>query len=225
MYHRVEQFFYVSAGIFLMMILFLLQSSPVVQTSEVQNEFKSEVKLVLNDLTQGLDPLREVKLVYGGITDFYGSAAGETIALLEPIPAPPQMQRMIDHVALATAQVFDFSKPANNLHIADTQSPFAISRYSDPAPAFANIVPPFEEVFYEFESFDEELGMIADEHSQIAAERGRVAGKSVVIDQPANSATTPWVTLKDNVTGQQYCVSIYNNEVNRYSGPCKYDYY
>ncbi len=43
---------------------------------------------------------------------------------------------------------------------------------------------------------------------------GDVAGVSI-------DAT--WVTLQDVITGQPYCLAIYNSNVNKYLGSCKYD--
>lgn len=50
-----------------------------------------------------------------------------------------------------------------------------------------------------------------------------VAGNFMMNFQPANKEGQ-WVTLQDNFTDQIYCVAIYNGEVNKYLGPCKYDY-
>jgi len=41
---------------------------------------------------------------------------------------------------------------------------------------------------------------------------------------PVNTYDMPWVTLRDNFTGQLYCVAIYNGTVNQYLGPCKTGY-
>ncbi|OGE88064.1 MAG: hypothetical protein A3J07_01700 [Candidatus Doudnabacteria bacterium RIFCSPLOWO2_02_FULL_49_13] len=54
----------------------------------------------------------------------------------------------------------------------------------------------------------------------VAANSGAVAGALV---EPVNG-DLPWVTMRDNLTGQLYCIAIYNSEVNKYLGPCKYDY-
>ncbi|OGE79909.1 MAG: hypothetical protein A2660_00440 [Candidatus Doudnabacteria bacterium RIFCSPHIGHO2_01_FULL_45_18] len=45
---------------------------------------------------------------------------------------------------------------------------------------------------------------------------GSVAGASVA---------SPWVTMQDAVTGQNYCLAVYNGHVNKYLGECKDDYY
>lgn len=43
--------------------------------------------------------------------------------------------------------------------------------------------------------------------------------------EPAVNDQTPWVTIKDNFTGQLYCLAMYNGNVNKYLGPCKKDEY
>ncbi len=57
-------------------------------------------------------------------------------------------------------------------------------------------------------------------------ETPNVAGISVfnTDNQPVNTEK-PWVTIQDNFTGQKYCLAIYNGEVNKYLGACKYDYH
>lgn len=54
---------------------------------------------------------------------------------------------------------------------------------------------------------------------------GQVAGASVQSGNPVNSVAQPWVTIQDNFTGQLYCLAVYNGDVNKYLGPCKYDYH
>ncbi len=50
---------------------------------------------------------------------------------------------------------------------------------------------------------------------------GAIAGIST---EPVNTQM-PWVTMKDNLTGQIYCVALYNGELNKYLGACRYDYH
>ncbi len=48
-----------------------------------------------------------------------------------------------------------------------------------------------------------------------------VSGASI---EPVNK-TNSWVTIRDNFTGQLYCLAIYNNNINKYLGACKNDEY
>ena len=57
-----------------------------------------------------------------------------------------------------------------------------------------------------------------------AAATAAVAGLSLPSAQPVN-LNNPWFTAQDAVTGQKYCLAIYNGEVNKYIGACKNDYY
>ena len=57
---------------------------------------------------------------------------------------------------------------------------------------------------------------------------GTVAGASIdlrAMTDPVNSQNQPWVTMRDALTGQYYCLAVYNGEVNKYLGPCKFDYH
>jgi hypothetical protein len=58
-----------------------------------------------------------------------------------------------------------------------------------------------------------------------SAGEGMVAGAMVGITGPVNNPQMPWVTLTDNLTGQNYCVAIYNDTINKYLGECRYDYH
>ncbi len=51
-------------------------------------------------------------------------------------------------------------------------------------------------------------------------EVGVVSGLS----NEAVNEVMPWVTMRDNLTGQLYCVALYNGELNKYLGACRYDY-
>jgi len=42
---------------------------------------------------------------------------------------------------------------------------------------------------------------------------------------PVANFHTPWVTIQDNITGQLFCLAIYNGEVNKYLGECVDGYY
>lgn len=54
---------------------------------------------------------------------------------------------------------------------------------------------------------------------------GKTAGASIDSDQIPANLNQPWVTLQDNMTGQKYCLAIYNGFVNKYLGVCNNDYH
>jgi hypothetical protein len=45
------------------------------------------------------------------------------------------------------------------------------------------------------------------------------------IDSEPVNGINQWVTLRDNFTGQLYCLAVYNGEVNKYLGACKNNNY
>lgn len=55
---------------------------------------------------------------------------------------------------------------------------------------------------------------------------GSVAGASTTsVDQPKHQNDSPWFTATDGLTGQTYCVGVYNGEINQYLGGCKDEYH
>jgi len=58
---------------------------------------------------------------------------------------------------------------------------------------------------------------------RVVAPAGMVSGE-VLLPSVANTYQA-WVTIQDNMTGQLFCVAIYNGEVNKYLGECVDEYY
>lgn len=60
--------------------------------------------------------------------------------------------------------------------------------------------------------------------SNIIPEAPPEAGAVSGLSNEAVNEVVPWVTMRDNLTGQLYCVALYNGELNKYLGACRYDY-
>jgi hypothetical protein len=218
MYFKVEQFFYYSAGIFLFLILFLVQPSQVAETGQLQEQVQKEFAAVFSDLVKKSEPLADLGLIFNGVDEFYIQSSQELMALLEIQDNPAQVEMLIDHVAFATAQLFDLTSPINdNYPVAVSAAPLVRTELSQLVPDIS---------YFDASSYVtvEPTPSIPTEQADLKTQP-EVAGSSTDWSEPANNATKPWVTLRDNVTGRDYCVSIYNDEVNKYQGECKYDYY
>jgi hypothetical protein len=216
MYKKVEQFFYFMSAGFLLLIMFALHPSNVKATSDFQDKVVGEVSIVWNDLMDGYRPWEEVAFIWNGVSTFFDESANQTIALLQPTEMPNEVRYAIDHVAFATAELFDFRAPIEN-------APVNVAVTTISHPSAREVVLSFEELYEEMMQLEEEL--MFDEQSAILETKPQVAGVETSFSEPVNSKERPWVTLTDNITGQEYCVSIYNSEVNKYLGECKYDYY
>lgn len=71
---------------------------------------------------------------------------------------------------------------------------------------------------------DPMMETVIEEVPRLTAPAGMVSGE--VIQAPAIANThRAWVTIQDNMTGQLYCLAIYNGEVNKYIGECVDEYY
>lgn len=71
---------------------------------------------------------------------------------------------------------------------------------------------------------DPMLDTVIDEVPRLTAPAGMVSGQTVDVPPIANMHRA-WVTIQDNMTGQLYCLAIYNGEVNKYIGECVDEYY
>ncbi len=48
---------------------------------------------------------------------------------------------------------------------------------------------------------------------------------SINIGSVSGTITGPWFTATDGLTGQKYCVALFNGEFNKYIGECKNEYH
>lgn len=68
------------------------------------------------------------------------------------------------------------------------------------------------------------MDTVISEVPRITAPVGLVSGEEIKTPPIANMHKA-WVTIQDNMTGQLYCLAIYNGEVNKYIGECVDEYY
>jgi hypothetical protein len=146
----------------------------------------------------------DLELIIDGVDSFYQQSADATIALIASPEADQDIYYVLSEVYNRVAAAV---KLENNSGLAinyeEVELPQVPSNFMQEEPLY-NLIP-----------YRTIVKTIND---------GAVAGAFVSVDVPANTKSMPWVTLKDNLTGQLYCLAVYNGAVNQYMGPCKYDY-
>jgi len=235
MYKRIEISFYLLSAFVLIGVMFLIHPARIEPTAQFQQTVLTQVVSAWDEIIVGVNPIEDLKFVYTSVDKFYSDSATAAIALLTPVPTPPEAERAIDNIAFAVSELLNFAPD----QIETTTLAQAEQKQELEDPIY-NIIPPFEENEDVIDKLDEfikdELLAINELWSELEKmEEGVVAGESIEkatisydsksMSAPVNDSDRPWVTLKDNLTGQKYCVAIYNNEVNKYLGECKYDYY
>lgn len=204
MYSRVQTIFW-GLSIFLLSAgLFLLQPSKIPETTVLQDQIQHQF-IVAWQQTIGDQPyFDDFGLIYDGVTAFYSQSASATISLIRQ----PESDAALAYIFKTTYQDFVVAIKGAQLSQKLAQT--------DP-----QVLPPGKFMT------EQAIYNIVPEQKQEARikNQGQVAGVSVQSGNPVNSVTQPWVTIQDNFTGQIYCLAVYNGDVNKYLGPCKYDYH
>ncbi len=197
MYGKAASIFYGLSSFLLLTGLFIMSESQTPEVLRMQSQIKYEFSVAWQQ-TWGDQPyFDELIAVIEGVDAFYAQATDQTIALLEDNTGSDQ------DFAFVIAAVY------NN---------FAQSFKTEDDKTLA--------VVQEVPMIDPQTFMSEEPLRNIVPE-GSVAGVHEIFEfntEPVNSGQ-PWVTVRDNNTGQLYCLAIYNGEVNKYLGECKYDYY
>ena len=189
--------FYGLSAFVLMTAFFVLQPSKIPEVASFQTGIEQQFSVAWKQTLGDGQYFDSLANIYDGITAFYDQSASATLALL----TQPESDEALYHVANATYEVLVK----------------AIVHASEPKVAAiqAPVLPP-----------DGQFMTQAAITNIIPVSVGNVSGVSITHDQaPVNDKTNSWVTLRDNYTGQMYCLAIYNGEVNKYLGACKNDYH
>ncbi len=208
MYQKAESIYYGLATFVLGTALFVMQPSNLPDVAAWQQTVKQQIGTAIVQ-TFGDGPwFQEVGFIYDSTSAFYQKAASVTITMFDDPEAN-------EDIAFVYTQVYKIFANALNT---STNHGFAYNDVQLPA-----IGPDFmtQEPIYNIVPYKEVVTTIDDKLTAL----GSVAGESVSIDKPVNSISMPWVTIRDNSTGQLYCLAVYNGTVNQYLGPCKYDGY
>jgi hypothetical protein len=180
-------------------VVFVMHPSNVPEMTNWQNGIKHEFATAFKQ-TMGDQPwFSDFELVYDSVNNFYTQSSDATIALLAQPDTDSDIAYIFKEVYLSFAHAI--KPPANTLAYKDLPLPPMPPNFMTEEPLY-NIVP-----------YRTVVKTIDD---------GQVAGTST--DNSPVNTKQPWVTIQDNLTGQLYCLAVYNGTVNKYLGPCKYDY-
>ena len=186
----------------MLLAVFVLQKSPHAEVAMLQDQMMGQFAVAWQEVIGDQPYFDDVALIFNSTGEFYVQSANATIALFE--------HGVTDHelAFIASGVYHNISAAVVRVVIGEEQSEesnvlASIGSEFMSEPAILNIVPANPYL------------------SGLTVSQGEVAGEVIA---PVN-AETPWVTIQDNFTGQIYCLAIYNNEVNKYLGPCKYDYH
>ncbi|MBX4191843.1 MAG: hypothetical protein KW804_03525 [Candidatus Doudnabacteria bacterium] len=205
MYHKALSIYY-GLSIFVLGAGFLvLHPSSTPEMTIWQNDIKHQVVTAWKQTIGDQPWFEEVGLIYDGVNNFYTLASDETIAVLDQEELNSDVVMVFEKVYTTFANSFRGKNNTDSTAIAykDLPLPAMPDNFMTEEPIY-NIVP-YRTVVK-------------------TVETGAVAGAEVDLTSPVNIGRA-WVTIQDNYTGQLYCLAIYNNEINKYLGPCKNEYY
>jgi hypothetical protein len=207
MYGKARAIYYGLSTFVLATALFVLYPSHNQELISFQKDIVSRFDVAFQQ-TMGDGPwFSEFADIYDGVNAFYAHSSNEMIAVLSSNPeADEDIAYVFSKVYLSFAKALPLQKShsAPKNPYADVQLPSKPANFMTQEPVY-NIIP-YRSVVKTYED-------------------GEVAGAVISRDEPVNTQQDPWVTLKDNLTGQLYCLAVYDGTVNKYIGPCKYDYH
>ena len=189
-----EKIYYTLSIALLGALLFIARPSSNPVAENLRNEISNQFNLAFLQVVQPQSVLEDVENVVLAVNEFYNQSAEATIALLNPIASNKVLELAVDRAYTGLTSVF-------------------LKYHSLVKPTFASsgISSNF---FFHSKSFE------------------RSENKDAFVNSPGlnkgffyfgsenNTAQSNWTNLKDLVTGQIYCVAIFNSEINRYLGPC-----
>ncbi len=202
MYQKATSIYYSLAIFVAGTAAFVMYPSNTIELANWQSGVKNDFKIAVVQ-TLGDQPwFTEVGQVYEAVADFYEQSSSATIALISQPEADEDMIYVFSEVYKTFAKSFQPNHSDNNVAYDNVSLPLPGENFMTEEPLY-NIVP-YRTVVTTIDT-------------------GEVAGASINNTHPVN-IDTPWVTIKDNLTGQLYCLAIYNGSVNQYLGACKNDY-
>ena len=195
--------FFVLSVFLLATVFFVLQPTNIPELKTWQTGIKQQFSVAWQQTIGDQPYLDNLALIYRGVSDFYGQSSEQTISLFSQPETDRDLVFVYSQVYQKFAGVFA-SKPIT-VHNVGVPSEVAIPDNFMTEEPLNNIIP------------DSQVTRIVNHES--------IAGAVTEQAQPVNSYSQPWVTIQDAVTGQVYCLSVYNGDVNKYLGECKKDNY
>lgn len=210
-----EKIFYGFSMVVALAAMFVMTPVANTEVASFQSEVKNEIGIAWVQTFGDQPVFDEVRFVIESVNEFYVQSADAMIALLEPTVAEEDMNNML--AALATefkvayvglvTNTWNEPKVASS-NVEEVSAPVLINENFMLEKPVANILPDEVLATWEaLESMSRPVELAKSEDNKLAV------------------AASTWVNLKDGMTGQIYCVGIFNASVNQYLGPCKNDYY
>jgi hypothetical protein len=207
-----EQLFYGLSAVVLGAALFVLQPANNSDLAKFQANIKDQVSVATVQVFGDQPVFSGVDLIVGSINEFYNQSADAFLALLAPTPGEEDMSRVAQNVYAQIVVMFD-QNSIQQPQVAGVQieaPPAVPDNFMQEEPLY-NIVP--------------ELPSAPPSPYFETPFRKKITQSAASFTPAVNDGGGAWVNLRDEVTGQIYCVAIYNSEINRYLGPCKNDYH
>lgn len=184
-----------------MTAFFVISPSKDPEVASLQNDIKHQFGIAWQQTLGDAAYFDTLGQIYEGVTAFYDQSSQAYISLI----SQPDSDQALYYVFHSTYEEFAriFSKEPKALATENIDLNLSLPGKFMTEQALNNIVPETIE--------------------PVKVSAGLVAGAGVESAEPVNQ-TNSWVTLRDNFTGQLYCLAIYNGEINKYLGACKNDY-
>lgn len=199
MYGRLATIYYGIGSFVLFTAFFVMQPSNVPEVASLQENIQHNFTIAFWQTVGDQPMFDDVLLVYESVSQFYAMSADSVIAMMQQPEVDQDLAYIYGSVFNQLMAIFENPSPPASPVVAGIQTEAHLAESFMSEPAVYNIIP-----------------------TQASASPGAVSG--IRQTEPVN-LDVPWVTIKDNFTGQLYCLAVYNGEVNKYMGPCKYDYH
>ena len=204
MYEFAEKIFYSLSMLVLGAALFIMSPSQNSTVADFQNEVSFQFQTATIQVFGDQPVFDDTKFVIESIYNFYDQSADAALALLQPTPAEADL----NNVVAAVYQDFQVALSSSQARVAGVET----SQVEQPA----NFMQ--EEPIYNL--LPEQLISHQPAQADIPVASTDAAEYETAINQ-----NNPWANLRDNTTGQIYCVAVFNSQVSQYLGPCKNEYH
>lgn len=189
----------------LLAVLFVLQPTDNSEMNIFKAEIKQQFAVAASELMGGESVAEPFAVVWSSVAAFYDESTTQAIALLD--------NETFVQMALALMPSYK-----EDLRIAST--PVVARAILPTEDALLNIIPYSENEIFLDPYFSEDLAYMP--------EGGRILGESIRVDaetklEPTRAVPVVWTNLNDSITGEAYCVAIFNGTVNSYPGMCAKD--